>query len=71
MFCVKFAEKEMCFEAPLSVFDAAKEAELVSRAHVAAKVNGRVVAMTEQLSADAEVQLLTFAEPEIMSFSIS
>ncbi len=64
MFCVKFAEKEMCFEAPLSVFDAAKEAELVSRAHVAAKVNGRVVAMTEQLSADAEVQLLTFAEPE-------
>ncbi len=64
MFCVKFAEKEMCFEVPLSVFDAAKEAELVSRAHVAAKVNGRVVAMTEQLSADAEVQLLTFAEPE-------
>ncbi len=64
MFQVKFADKVMEFDAPLSVFDAAKAAELVSRAHVAAKVNGRVAAMTEQLSADAEVELLTFADAE-------
>ena len=64
MFQVKFAEKEMSFEAPLSVFDAAKEAELVSRAHVAAKLNGEVVAMTKQIDADATVELLTFADPE-------
>ena len=64
MFRIKFAEKEMKFEAPLSVYDAAAAAELISRAVLAAKVNGRVVALTEQLSADAEVELLTFAEPE-------
>ena len=64
MFKVKFAEKEMEFEVPLSVFDAAAAAELVSRAHVAAKVDGKVVAMTELLSADATVQLLTFADAE-------
>ena len=64
MFQVKFAEKEMSFEAPLSVFDAAKEAELISRAHVAAKVNGKVVAMTQLLDADATVELLTFADAE-------
>ena len=64
MFSIKFAEKEMKFEAPLSVYDAAAAAELISRAVLAAKVNGRVVALTEQLSADAEVELLTFAEPE-------
>ncbi|MBE6703014.1 MAG: threonine--tRNA ligase [Ruminococcaceae bacterium] len=64
MFKVKFAEKEMSFAAPLSVFDAAKEAELVSRAHIAAKVNGTVVGMTHLLEADAQVQLLTFADAE-------
>ena len=64
MFQVKFGDKVMSFEAPLSVFDAAKEAELVSREVLAAKVNGKVVGMTEQLAADAEVELLTFADAE-------
>ena len=64
MFQVRFSEKEMSFEAPVSVFDAAKEAELVTRAHIAAKVNGRVVGMTHLLDADADVQLLTFADAE-------
>ncbi len=64
MFKVKFADKCMEFEAPLSVFDAAKAAEIVSRAHVAAKVGGKVVAMTHLLEADAEVELLTFADAE-------
>ena len=54
----------MSFEAPLSVFDAAKEAELVTRAHIAAKVDGKVVGMTYLLEADADVQLLTFADAE-------
>ena len=62
MFQVKFGEKVMRFEAPLSVFDAAKEAELVSREVLAAEVNGKVVGMTEVLSADADVKLLTFAD---------
>ena len=64
MFKISFGEKAMEFEAPLSVFDAAKAAELVSRAHVAAAVNGKVVGMTYVLDADAEVKLLTFADSE-------
>ncbi|MBQ7318786.1 MAG: threonine--tRNA ligase [Clostridia bacterium] len=64
MFCVKFAEKEMNFDAPLSVFDAAKAAELVTRAHIAARVNGVVVDMTRLIDADATVELLTFEQPE-------
>ena len=64
MFQVKFADKEMRFDAPLSVFDAAKEAELVTRAHVAAKVNGKVVGMTQLLESDADVELLTFEDAE-------
>ena len=64
MFTVKFAEKEMSFDAPLSVFDAARAAELVTRAHIAANVNGKVVDMTHQLDADANVQLLTFEDKD-------
>ena len=62
MFQVKFADKEMSFDAPLSVFDAAAVAELVSRAHLAALVNGELVGMTHVLDADCSVQLLTFAD---------
>ncbi len=64
MFNVKFADKSMEFDAPLTVFDAAKAAELVSRAHVAAKIGDKVVAMTHLLEGDAEVQLLTFGDAE-------
>ncbi|MBE6659802.1 MAG: threonine--tRNA ligase [Ruminococcaceae bacterium] len=64
MFSVKFAEKEMSFDAPLSVFDAARAAEVGTRAHLAARVNGQVVDMTHVLDADADVQLLTFEDKD-------
>ncbi len=64
MFQVKFAEKTMEFDAPLTVFDAAKAAELVTRAHIVAKVNGVLTDMTHTLDGDAQVELLTFADPE-------
>ena len=64
MFTVKFEQKEMSFDAPLSVFDAARAAELVTRAHLAARVNGKVVDMTHLLDADADVQLLTFEDKD-------
>ena len=64
MFEVRFPEKSMQFDAPLSLFDAARAAELVSRAHVAALVNGKVVGMTHLLDADADVKLLTFADAD-------
>ena len=61
---IKFAEKEMEFDAPLSVFDAARAAEVGTRAHLAARVNGEVVDMTRVLEADAEVELLTFEDAD-------
>ena len=36
---INFNSKSMTFDAPLSVFDAAAAAELVTRAHIAARVN--------------------------------
>ena len=59
---INFGEKTVEVAEPLSVYDAAAGAELVSRSHVAAKVNGEVRAMTYVLDADADVQLLTFAD---------
>ena len=61
---INFKEKSMNFDAHLSVFDAAAAAELVTRAHIAARVNGKVVAMTQILDADADVELLTFADDD-------
>ena len=54
----------MQFDAPLTVYDAAKAAELANRAVLAAKLNGKVVALTEEITGDADVQLLTFADEE-------
>ena len=62
MFNVDFGTKKAAFEAPLSVYDAAAAAELISRDVLAAEVNGKVVALTAVLSADANVRLLTFAD---------
>ena len=62
MFKVSFPEKNLEFEAPLSVFDAARAGDLVTRAHIAAEVDGAVVGMTHTLAGDSEVKLLTFAD---------
>ena len=47
-------------ENELSVYDAARELGIVSRAHIAAEVDGELVGMTYKLSSDCEVKLLTF-----------
>ena len=64
MLKVNLGEKEMQFDAPLTVYDAAKAAELANHAVLAAKLNGKVVALTEEITGDADVQLLTFADEE-------
>ncbi len=64
MFKVSFGEKVLSFDAPLSVYDAAREAELVSRDVLAASVNGETVDLTREISGDCEVKLLTFADAE-------
>ncbi len=43
-----------------SVYDLAAEASLISREVIAAKVNGEVVDLTTPVSADADIELLTF-----------
>ena len=47
-----------------TVYDAAKEAELISRAVIAAKVNGSVCALSREINEGDEIELLTFAEAE-------
>ena len=61
---INFKDKSMEFDAPLSVFDAASAAELVTRAHIAAHVNGKLVSMTTLLDGDADVELLTFEDAD-------
>ena len=47
-----------------TVYDAAKEAELISRAVIAAKVNGTVCALSTEIKEGDDIVLLTFAEAE-------
>ena len=52
-------------DAPVTVYDAAKEAfGMVERSVIAASVNGETVALNYEIAADADVQLLTFADKE-------
>ncbi len=61
---IKFGEKQVTFENPVTVYDAAKEAELIDRSVIAASVDGKVCELTALLTADADVNLLTFADEE-------
>ncbi|MBP3369004.1 MAG: threonine--tRNA ligase, partial [Clostridia bacterium] len=60
MFKVNFQSKSVELDAPITVYDAAREAELISREIIAAKVNGTVVDLTTVIDADCDVELLTF-----------
>ncbi len=61
---INFGEQVIEKTEPLSVYDAAAEAGVISRAVVAAKVNGRVSALTALIDSDASVELLTFADED-------
>ncbi len=61
---IRFQDKSIVLDSPMSVFDAAAAAELISRAVIAARVNGKVCALTHVLDADADVELLTFADED-------
>ncbi|MBQ3901245.1 MAG: threonine--tRNA ligase, partial [Clostridia bacterium] len=64
MFKVNFGSVVKEFGEPLSVFDAAREAGLISREVLAAGVNGETVDLTHSLSEDCDVTLYTFADKE-------
>ncbi len=61
---ITFGEKILVKDAPLSVFEAASELELASRATLAAVVNGKLVGMTHIIDTDADVRLCTFEDEE-------
>ena len=61
---INFGEISIEKAEKLTVYDAAAEAGLISRAVLAAKVNGEVRALTYTLESDADVQLLTFADAD-------
>jgi len=62
MFEVKFKDTAMSFEAPVTVYDAAKEAGLISREVIACAVNGTPADLTTLIDGDAEVALYTFED---------
>ena len=64
MFTVTFPEKQVSFDAPLSVYDAAREAGLISREVVGCAVNDVPVDLTHMIDGDASVKLYTFADKE-------
>ena len=59
---VEFKEKTIELAEPKSVYDAAAQAELISRAVIGAEVNGELCALTKVIDCDAEVKLLTFED---------
>ncbi len=62
---INFGSQIFESDAPVTVYDAAKEAfGNVERAVIAASVNGETVALNYTIEADAEVKLLTFADKE-------
>ena len=61
---IKIQDKVLEYSAPVTVYDAAKDAELITRAVIGAVVDGKTVALTHELNADTDVRLLTFADAE-------
>ena len=61
---IKIGENVIALAEPKTVYDVAAEAGLISRAVIAAKLNGEVVALTKTVDGDAEIELLTFEDAE-------
>lgn len=59
---VKMQDKELELNAPVTVYDAAKDADLITRAVIGAEIGGKTVALTAELNDGDEVKLLTFED---------
>ena len=65
MFKIQFQNGNVAeYEAPVTVYEALKAAELITREVLAATVNGEVYELSSEISADATVVPLTFADEE-------
>ena len=61
---INFGSKICEYPSAMTVYDAAREAELIDRSIIAAKVNGTVCALTTLIEDDANVELLSFAQED-------
>ncbi len=61
---IRFGEVVLEKNEPTTVYEAANEAGLMSRAVLAAKLNGKVVALSTPVEADADITLLTFSDED-------
>ncbi len=59
---IKINGAEYNVSSPASVFEAAREVELISRQVIAAEVNGKLCALTEHIAEGDDIKLLTFAD---------
>ena len=59
---IKLQNIEMELDAPITVYEAAKQAELITREVIGAEIGGVTVALTQELKEGDEVKLLTFAD---------
>ncbi|MBQ7335924.1 MAG: threonine--tRNA ligase [Clostridia bacterium] len=62
MMKIKMQDAVREYDAPITVYDAAKDMELITRAVIGAEIDGKTVALTQELTEDAEVKLLTFED---------
>ena len=62
MIKINFGEKQVECEAPITVYEAARAGELVSRATLACEIGGEICALSKELNADTDVKLLTFED---------
>ncbi len=61
---IKLSDLCLEFDAPITVYDAARSAEKIDRSVIAAKVDGNVVALNHLIENDADVELLTFKDTD-------
>ena len=59
---IKILDQVREYDAPVTVYDAAKDMELITRAVIGAEIDGKTVALTQELTTDTEVKLLTFED---------
>ena len=59
---IKLQGKEMELAAPMTVYDAGKEAGLIDRSVIGAEIEGKTVALTTEVKEGESVWLLTFAD---------
>ncbi len=64
MIKVNFSDRVIELDAPASVYEAARSAELMSRDILCAKVNGKTVDLSYIIEADSQVTLCTFSDDE-------